>query len=207
MTYSAVYCALISKRLQNPLTRDDCYVERHHIIPKSEGGLDEPDNLVNLTAREHYIAHLLLAKIYNDQKMWCAMNRLLHGNDFKKYNRVSSRMYQTLKEKFRTSLLGHHNGLGKKRTAESKERIRQAKLGSKNPMYGKKQSEETKLKRSQSLMGHKGYWNGKKRPKEAIEKTAMKNRGKHWFNNGIVNTKAKECPEGFVAGRLKKEVR
>lgn len=49
MTYSAVYCALISKRLKNPITKDDCYVERHHIIPKSEGGLDEPDNLVYQT--------------------------------------------------------------------------------------------------------------------------------------------------------------
>jgi hypothetical protein len=148
MTYSAVYCALISKRLRNPIFKEDCYCETHHIIPKSEGGLDDSDNLVNLTAREHYIAHLLLARIYNDRKMWLALNRLVHGNDFKKYNHVSSRMYQTLKENFRTSLLGHHNGLGKKRTAETKERLRQSKLGSNNPMYGKKQSEETKFKRS-----------------------------------------------------------
>lgn len=204
MTYSAVYCALITKRLNNPITKDDCYCETHHIIPKSEGGLDEPDNLVNLTAREHYIAHLLLARIYDDQKMWCAMNRLIHGNEFRKYNRVSSRMYQTLKENFRNSLLGHHNGLGKKRTKESKERIRQAKLGNKNPMYGKKQSEETKRKRSQALMGHHGYWTGKRMTKETIEKMSVKQRGMRWFNNGTINTKAKVCPEGFVAGRLKK---
>ena len=73
MIYSAVYCALISKRLRNPITKDDCYCETHHIIPKSEGGLDEPDNLVNLTAREHYVAHLLLAKIYKDVKMYSAV--------------------------------------------------------------------------------------------------------------------------------------
>lgn len=63
MTYSAVYCALISKRLQNPITKDDCYCEKHHIIPKSEGGDDSDGNIVNLKAREHYVAHLLLAKI------------------------------------------------------------------------------------------------------------------------------------------------
>lgn len=73
MTYSAVYCALISKRLRNPITKADFYAEKHHIIPKSEGGLDEPDNLVNLTAREHYVAHLLLAKIYKDVKMYSAV--------------------------------------------------------------------------------------------------------------------------------------
>ena len=162
MTYSAIYCALISKRLERPISKKDGYCECHHIIPKSEGGSDEQYNLVNLTAREHYIAHLLLARIYNDRKMWLALNRLVHGNDFKKYNHVSSRMYQTLKEKFRTSLLGHHNGLGKKRTAETRERMRQSKLGSNNPMYGKKQSEETRRKRSEKLKGHRGYWTGKK---------------------------------------------
>lgn len=26
--------------------------------------------------------------------------------------------------------------------------------------------------------------------------------GTHWYNNGEVNIKAKECPEGFVKGRL-----
>jgi len=36
--------------------------EIHHIIPKSLGGSDNKENLVLLTAREHYIAHWLLYK-------------------------------------------------------------------------------------------------------------------------------------------------
>ena len=98
MTYSAVYCALISKRLSHPLNRADGYVERHHIIPKSEGGSDEPDNLVNLTAREHYIAHKLLAKIYDDTKMWNAFTMMVWGHTRKQQGRrelaYSSRDYQ-----------------------------------------------------------------------------------------------------------------
>ena len=35
------------------------YVERHHIVPKSLGGTNEKGNLVALTAREHWIAHML----------------------------------------------------------------------------------------------------------------------------------------------------
>lgn len=31
----------------------------------------------------------------------------------------------------------------------------------------------------------------------------MASKGKHWFNNGIIETYAFECPEGFVKGRLK----
>ena len=38
------------------------YKERHHIIPRCTGGLDEEDNLIDLTAKEHFIAHMLLAK-------------------------------------------------------------------------------------------------------------------------------------------------
>ena len=26
--------------------------------------------------------------------------------------------------------------------------------------------------------------------------------GKHWYNNGKINKRAKECPPGFVSGRL-----
>lgn len=39
----------------------DEYCERHHIIPKCMGGTDAEDNLIDLFAREHFIAHKLLA--------------------------------------------------------------------------------------------------------------------------------------------------
>lgn len=41
---------------------DNVYKERHHIIPRCIGGNDEIDNLIDLFAREHFIAHKLLAK-------------------------------------------------------------------------------------------------------------------------------------------------
>lgn len=39
------------------------YTENHHIQPESLGGSNQPDNMVRLTAREHYICHLLLTKM------------------------------------------------------------------------------------------------------------------------------------------------
>jgi hypothetical protein len=39
------------------------YSEKHHILPKCMGGTDESSNIVSLTAREHFIAHILLAKM------------------------------------------------------------------------------------------------------------------------------------------------
>lgn len=42
----------------------DGYYEKHHIIPRCMGGLDEDSNYVLLTCYEHILAHNLLTKIY-----------------------------------------------------------------------------------------------------------------------------------------------
>ena len=62
MNYQEIYNKIVKNRLENPL---DTYTERHHILPKSLGGNNKKTNLVKLSAREHYICHLLLTKIYN----------------------------------------------------------------------------------------------------------------------------------------------
>lgn len=40
------------------------YTETHHVIPRCMNGTDNPENLVKLTAKAHYIAHLLLTKAF-----------------------------------------------------------------------------------------------------------------------------------------------
>lgn len=40
----------------------DEYHERHHIVPRCMDGGDEEENLIDLFAREHFIAHKMLAK-------------------------------------------------------------------------------------------------------------------------------------------------
>lgn len=42
------------------------YYEKHHIIPKHDGGTDDKDNLVLLTLYEHLLAHYLLAIEYEN---------------------------------------------------------------------------------------------------------------------------------------------
>lgn len=41
---------------------DDEYHERHHIIPRCKNGSNDDENLIDLFAREHFIAHKLLAE-------------------------------------------------------------------------------------------------------------------------------------------------
>lgn len=44
-----------------PLNRTLEYKETHHIVPKCLGGGNEVENLIDLTPKEHFIAHKLLA--------------------------------------------------------------------------------------------------------------------------------------------------
>jgi len=84
MNYLNHYTSLIERAKFRTLTQ---YKEAHHIFPKCLGGADDTSNLVNLTYREHYIAHLLLAKIHGGP-LWHAVN--LMGR-LKKY---SNRHYE-----------------------------------------------------------------------------------------------------------------
>ena len=58
MNYKKLYGELIHKAKERDMV--DGYTEIHHIIPKSEGGSNDKDNLVVLTGREHFIAHKIL---------------------------------------------------------------------------------------------------------------------------------------------------
>lgn len=74
MDYGRIYRDFIADRRirESSLTG---YVERHHIVPKSRGGSNDPDNLIKLTAEDHFFAHLLLAKMHGGW-MWMAVKRM-----------------------------------------------------------------------------------------------------------------------------------
>jgi hypothetical protein len=77
------------KRIYEELTNADSiadYTELHHITPKCMGGSNDKDNLVRLTAREHYIAHKLLTKIYPDNvKLLHAHSMMSAGRTLKSF--------------------------------------------------------------------------------------------------------------------------
>ena len=99
MNYVNVYYSIIKNRLDNPV---EGYVERHHIVPKSEGGTDNDDNIVALTAREHYICHLLLAKIYDDHKMYSAVVFMQAAKERwpSRTFKFNSRLYEFFRKEF-----------------------------------------------------------------------------------------------------------
>ena len=79
MDYNRIYLELMDNAIKRkPLIG---YIETHHIIPKCVGGTDTKSNLVDLTAREHFIAHLILTKIYTDINIVHAYNMMYVTSD------------------------------------------------------------------------------------------------------------------------------
>jgi hypothetical protein len=149
------------------------YTERHHVIPKSLNGTDDNANLVDLTAREHFICHWLLTKMYTGEaksKMIYALNGMKrNGKSTQRYETlITSRVYENLKKEF--SIV--HSATMKGRdpwnrgipiTEEQREKNRIAATGKKRSaeaiakavakQLGQKRSEETKLKMSLASKG------------------------------------------------------
>ena len=118
----------------------DGYTESHHILPLSLGGPDTPENLVELTAREHFICHWLLVKMYpTGEEHWKMLNalRIMRAESprHKRYKtNITARVYENLKEEYSRlqseKYRGKNNSFyGKKHTEEAKEKIRQANTG------------------------------------------------------------------------------
>ena len=133
MNYLKVYCNLIRKAENRTLP--ECYTEKHHTFPKSIFGNN--DRIVVLTAREHYIAHALLERIYTKRygsKNWKTKKMIYAfwamSNQARKYQKryKNSFLYELKKVKYSNQIKGKNN-----------------------PFYGKKHSKELIHKRSKTF--------------------------------------------------------
>jgi len=176
------------------------YFERHHILPRSLGGLDTPDNLVCLTAREHFICHWLLTKFTVGEardKMIYALRMMRANKSGQRYSsKITARVYENLKEEYAKihgmSFSGQNNPMyGRTHTLEVIERIRQANLGSqlteeqiekirmaKKGVKRKPFSKEWKEKMSQAHKGEKNHRYGVEVSEETRAKISAKMKGR-----------------------------
>jgi hypothetical protein len=90
-------------QLTSKINRElDCYTEKHHIIPRCMGGSNDKENLVTLTAREHYIAHLLLTKCSNSEYRGKLIHAYIMMSEVKDKNqerfyKINSRLFENRK--------------------------------------------------------------------------------------------------------------
>jgi hypothetical protein len=96
MDYQKMYDDLINFRQEHPAQG---YTERHHIIMRSMGGSNDDSNLVILTGREHWIAHLLLHKIYRRSETAHACNMMAMRCEERGIGYIkNSRMYEKIRK-------------------------------------------------------------------------------------------------------------
>lgn len=138
--YSRIYYSIIER------AKSRCkmgYTETHHIIPRSVGGNDEISNLVELTAREHYICHLLLPKMTEGENRYKMIYAYTMMSGRKIYGSRKYAFYREEYAKINSQMRsGEGNGMwGVDRSGE------------KNTFFGKKHTEETKRKISAKKKG------------------------------------------------------
>ena len=146
MNYQLLYDKLIKHAKQQPST--DEYTELHHIIPRCMGGDDSPDNMVVITARQHFIAHWILTKIYpTNYKLRYAFHMMFFptssGTRNTGWHLSKSRTYEYHKKEL--ALLQSERLRGVQKTDEHKEKLRQAaNVRWQDPVQIAKQSERMK---------------------------------------------------------------
>ena len=100
MDYKRIYNQLIERAKTRTL---EGYKEKHHIIPKCLGGNNSKENLVELTAREHFLCHLLLIEIYpRNIELIYAVSMMSHIKNRKEFQYgvfISSRLYNIIRLK------------------------------------------------------------------------------------------------------------
>jgi len=151
------------------------YKEKHHILPRCLGGKDNQENLVELTAREHFIVHMLLCKFTKGEakrSMLYAFHAMSYykkdGRDYK----INSRVAQKLRLELKFS-------------KEHIIKLSEAKKGKTSNRKGKKASENTKQKIKIALTG-------KKHSQKHKDKLSKIRKQLIWINNNIESKRIKK---------------
>ena len=157
------------------------YSEKHHIIPKSLGGDNSKENLVKLTAREHFVCHLLLTKITSGH------HQILMKFAVGKFIQIAStqqRLFTSWEyKKIRKSISEVRTG--RKHSAETKEKIslkHTGKIPWNKGIVGITHSLESNRKRSETLKGIK----------RSIEFRQKVSDGKKGHNSGMTGKQHSE---------------
>lgn len=150
--YTKCYYSIIERAKSRDLPKET-YTERHHIIPRSLGGANDPTNLVRLTAKEHRLAHILLPRMTVDpihtKSMWYALWMMLRTKN-KNQNRKISKgsMFELAKIEVAKNSSQLHKG--KTVSKETREKLSKSCQGRESAFKGKTHSESSKKSLAES---------------------------------------------------------
>jgi hypothetical protein len=169
MNYKRIYDQIIDRAKTRQI---EGYIEKHHITPRCMGGKNDKENIIQLTAREHFICHQLLVEIYpNESKLKHALFLMSIGKQKVKgkHYKISSRVYERLKLEYALFLTG------------------------------KKQSNKTKQKKSESM---KLVWvNKTEKEKSLIGSKRWETRNKNG-TNVVTKEQAKNISKALLGRKM-----
>ena len=166
----------------------------HHKFPRSfskkDGvGVDnDEDNLVSISLADHFRVHYYL---------WKCSKKGYRGLMAKAFVFMRKKMVVYASDETVEQIAKDYEEAMK----DVAEAISKANKGNKYAL-GIRRSKETKKKNSEAHKGKKLSEVSKKKMSDA-KKGNINTKGTHWYNNGKINIMAKECPPGFVPGRIK----
>jgi hypothetical protein len=198
------YYSIIEKALIQSRNKSEDYFESHHILPQCmfpEYSKKCSWNTVLLTAKEHFIVHLLLPKMcihhYHRNKMTCAINAMMRNSN--NQIRYSSKLFSLYRKQHALAI----KELLTNKPKKSIENYKGPKTENhrKNISLGKTgitASESHKLSLKNSHLGHVPS-------KESRDKNSISHKGLLWWNNGFKNIKSKIPPDNsWSRGRFKR---
>lgn len=188
MNYSAHYEKLIARARHRVLAG---YKERHHVLPRCMDGTDAADNLVDLTAEEHYLCHQLLVKMYPENR------KLVHAANLMAKRSGGNKVYGWLRRRQAEDISylnrGNNHRLGYKFSAESRAKMSESAkrrmskqhyqkmlAGLRTPQCRKKISEARlgKKQKPETIEKRRASRDGYRHSQETREKIGASNKGR-----------------------------
>ena len=174
MNYQRIYDEFIADRREKESSLTG-YTENHHIIPRSLGGNNSKENLIRLTAQDHYFAHELLAKIHGggmSHALWMMTTCGKYKASRIRYEEARKNHSKAIREK----LIGAITG--RKKTKEEIEKISKSLKAhfekNTNPMKGVKKTKEQREVTRKALLNYYKTNHGTRLGKKASEETKQK---------------------------------
>lgn len=195
MDYKNIYEKIIEKaRSENRVKEFDIYYENHHILPRCMNGSNDCENLVLLTAKEHFICHKILPEIYpNEVGLKIAAFFISYKTLEQRDYRVSASEYERLRIEYINSRDFSHTEEVKIKISNTLKLLYANKEN--HPQYGTHRSEETKQKLREASLGNN--------PSEETRLKISKKVNEAWKNEDLRKKQSEHMKELWSSGVIK----